>query len=122
MFSGKELYIVTGSDVITNASAYKAKPQPFSIHSMNHLIFIRPGFEPNEGPDCSLIKGQVQFFELTSELEDVSSTRIRNNIDLNRDISNLIAPMAQNFIYEQGLYMREPQYKKYIDQIIKKQR
>ena len=116
MFPDKELFIVTGSDVIANASAYKATPKPFSIHSMNHLIFIRSGLDSNENLDTSVIQGSVEFFELTSELEDVSSTRIRNNIDMNRDISNLIAPMAQNFIYEHGLYMREPQYKKYIDQ------
>ena len=43
--------------------------------------------------------------------EDISSTRIRENIDLNRDISNLIDPVAQNYIYEKSLYLREPAYK-----------
>ena len=43
--------------------------------------------------------------------EDISSTRIRENIDLNRDISNLIDPVAQNYILDRGLYMREPAYK-----------
>ena len=32
-------------------------------------------------------------------------------MDANRDVSNLIDPMAQEFIYRQGLYLREPQDK-----------
>ena len=48
---------------------------------------------------------------LPTHLEDISSTRIRENIDLNRDISNLIDAVAQNYIYDNSLYLREPQYK-----------
>lgn len=116
MFPEKELYIVTGSDVIANASAYQAKPVPFSIHQMNHLVFRRPSCPTTKKETIQKVNGKIEFFELNSELEDVSSTRIRNNIDLNRDISNLIDPMAQNYIYENSLYMREPQYKRYMDQ------
>ena len=116
MFPQKDLYIVTGSDVIANASAYKAEEEPFSIHQMNHLIFSRPSIPTAKDDLKKIIRGKIEFFELNSELEDVSSTRIRNNIDMNRDISNLIDPMAQNFIYENGLYMREPQYKRFINQ------
>lgn len=43
VFSGKELYIVVGSDVIANASSYKKKPVKNSIHSMNHIAFRRVG-------------------------------------------------------------------------------
>ena len=43
--------------------------------------------------------------------QDISSTRIRENIDYGRDISNLIDPVVQNFIYDNSLYLREPQYK-----------
>lgn len=49
--------------------------------------------------------------ELGSELDDVSSSKIRENIDRGRDISNLIDPLCQRFIYEYGIYLREPQYK-----------
>jgi hypothetical protein len=41
-------------------------------------------------------------------LEDISSTQIRDNIDNNRDISNLIDSLAQSFIYDRNLYTREP--------------
>lgn len=116
MFPDKELYIVTGSDVIANASAYKATPEEYSIHQMNHLIFSRPSSPTSKSDIEAVVHGKIEIFELDNELEDVSSTRIRNNIDLNRDITNLIDPMAQNFIYENGLYMREPQYKRFLDQ------
>lgn len=49
--------------------------------------------------------------ELGSELDDVSSSKIRENLDPGRDISNLIDPLCQRFIYEYGIYLREPQYK-----------
>jgi len=48
---------------------------------------------------------------LSKNFEDISSTKIRDNIDLNLDISNLIDPAAQNFIYDHNLYLREPAYK-----------
>ncbi|MEG0805600.1 MAG: hypothetical protein RSD55_03145 [Lachnospiraceae bacterium] len=110
LFPGREVFIVTGSDVISNASAYKAPIMEHSIHTMNHIIFRR-----GQIPDLSVLTGKIRLLELSSELEDVSSTRIRSNIDFNRDISNLIDPCAQNFIYDNGLYMREPQYKKRMD-------
>ena len=37
----KELYIVVGSDVIINASSYKAPPSKNSIHTFNHIVFRR---------------------------------------------------------------------------------
>ena len=48
---------------------------------------------------------------LPPQLEEISSTRIREAVDANRDISNLIDPTVQEFIYRRGLYLREPQDK-----------
>ena len=45
------------------------------------------------------------------QYESISSTRIRNYIDQNRDISELIDPLVQRYIYDKGLYQREPQFK-----------
>ena len=61
----------------------------------------------------SRIRSQAMIINLHLEeyFEDISSTSIRENIDSNRDISNLIDPVAQNYIFENGLYMREPAYK-----------
>ena len=51
------------------------------------------------------ISGKVVELELPEHLEDISSTRIRENVDLNRDISNLIDPSVQEYIYYNGLYL-----------------
>lgn len=49
--------------------------------------------------------------ELPQELEDISSTKIRENIDNHRDISSLIDPVVQEYIYHKGMYLREPEFK-----------
>lgn len=36
-----KIYMVVGSDVVDNASCYKALPQEGSIHYFNHVIFKR---------------------------------------------------------------------------------
>lgn len=115
------LYIVAGSDVVANASSYKKEPSENSIHSINHIIFRRvsaeQGTENEERYDINKkkISGHIVELALPVQLEDISSTRIRDNIDSNRDISNLIDPVVQNYIYDNSLYMRSPQYKRVID-------
>lgn len=114
IFKGKDLYFVAGSDVIENASCYRAEPRENSIHSMNHLVFKRFSDERQDGASGEKkypITGQVINLHLEEHYEDISSTRIRENIDLGRDISNLIDPVAQNYIYANNLYLREPAYK-----------
>ena len=114
-FAGKELYIAVGTDVIKNASCYKAPPVKDSIHSVNHIAFAREAKDPSEeikkAQTSYPITGKIVNLTLKKYYEDISSTRIRENIDLNRDISNLIDPVAQNYIYERNLYLREPAYK-----------
>lgn len=110
IFPEQDVYIVVGSDVIHNASSYKKVPTENSIHGFNHLIFRRAGdARPGEIYDC--VTGKVEELELPPELEDISSTKIRENIDHHRDISNLIDPVVQEYIYHKGLYLREPEYK-----------
>ena len=111
IFDGMELYIVAGADVIANASAYKKEPEPWSIHSMNHVIFLRPD-QPALPPKEALhMTGDLIELRLPPELEDISSTRIRDNVDQNRDISHFIDPAIQDFIYQNGLYLRDRQDK-----------
>ena len=113
-FAGKELYIAVGTDVIKNASCYKAPPEEDSIHSLNHIAFARESNEQGKsrGEEKRYpISGEVINLTLKKYYEDISSTRIRENIDLNRDISNLIDITAQNYIYDRNLYLREPAYK-----------
>ena len=115
IFAGRQLYFVAGSDVIENASCYRAAPQPDSIHTINHIIFRRTTSDTSHGAaapsEAYPISGEIINLHLEEYYEDISSTRIRENIDLNRDISNLIDPVAQNYIFENGLYLREPAYK-----------
>ncbi len=109
LFPYQEVYLVAGSDVVAHASSYQDPPRDWSIHSMNHIIFRRAGEAPL--PDDLPITGKVIQLQLPPHLEDISSTRIRENVDLNRDISNLIDPVIQDFIYQNGLYLRDSQDK-----------
>ncbi|WP_099190792.1 nicotinate-nicotinamide nucleotide adenylyltransferase [Tepidibacter mesophilus] len=118
-FPESDISIVIGSDVIMNASAYKKTASNNSIHNFSHIIFKR-----NINDSTSLndkLKSQIDKLEknaivlnLPAQYEDVSSSQIRNYIDEDRDISELLDPLAQKYIYEKGLYQREPQYKSLI--------
>ena len=111
IFAGRKLCVVVGADVLAGASAYKAEPQPYSIHSMDHIVFSRPD-QPTVPPKEELgITGEIRELRLPPELEDISSTRIRENVDQNRDISHFIDPVIQDFIYQNGLYLRDSQDK-----------
>ena len=109
-FPGRSVSIVVGSDVVLHASSYKKSVTPDSIHTFDHVVFRRT--EPDAEPaDYSCITGKVLELTLPPQLEELSSTRIREAVDANRDISNLIDPTVQEFIYRRGLYLREPQDK-----------
>jgi len=114
VLGGRPLYLAVGSDVVANASSYKAAPTPGSVHHMNHIVFRRASAEDGHETETDLacILGNVLRLQLATHLEDISSTRIRENIDMGRDISNLIDPTVQDYIYRNSLYLREPQYKR----------
>jgi len=115
LFPGKDIYMVVGSDVIVNASSYKSTPSQDSIHHFNHIIFQRHSSNRTEGNVSEVIAtrvfGKIVELALPVHLEDISSTRIRENVDENRDIASFVDPVVQNFIYDNRLYLREPQYK-----------
>ena len=117
IFKLSNLFIVVGCDVILNASSYKNDFTDHSIHNFSHIVFERKNSFSTEIDNIKLekalekINGEVIKLSLPPQYEDISSTQIRNYIDDNRDISNLIDPLAQKFIYEYGIYRRESQYK-----------
>ncbi len=119
LFSPREVYIVVGSDVIEHASSYQVPAEENSIHSFPHLIFKRfdnmEKYTNNKMAGSSkkypMISGHMEEFVLPPKLEEISSSKIRENIDYNRDIANLIDPLAQSYIYDNSIYLREPQYK-----------
>ena len=114
VFDGRVLYLAVGSDVVANASSYKADAVAGCVQEMNHIVFRRVSSAdgPETEADLRRIRGEVLQLQLPTYLEDISSTRIRENIDLGRDISNLIDPTVQDYIYRNSLYLREPQYKR----------
>jgi len=117
IFPYSEVYIVVGSDVVLNASSYKREKTKDSIHSFPHIIFERRSSSYTENDDLMFeraiknIDGDIVRLSLAPQYEDISSTQIRTYIDENRDISQLIDPLAQKYIYEYGIYKKEPQYK-----------
>ena len=111
LFADRELYIAVGSDVIQNASSYKKKPEPCSIHEFNHIVFAREEIEKATEGENYPVTGDVIELSLEKYYEDISSTKIRENIDLGRDISSLLDPIIQNYIYDRNFYARQPAYK-----------
>lgn len=116
-FVDSDVYIVVGSDVVLNASSYKKSKSKHSIHNFSHIIFERRSSISTELDDVKLdkaiksIDGDIIRLSLAPQYEDISSTQIRTYVDENRDISQLIDPLAQKYIYEYGIYRKEPQYK-----------
>lgn len=109
LFPGRELYLVAGSDVIRNASAYR-DTAPGTAADYNHVIFCRDE-EDRSLPISGIIRGKLRLLSLPAYYETVSSTRIREYVDKNMDISMLVDPIVQSYIYGNGLYLRAPQFK-----------
>lgn len=112
LFCDRELYIVAGSDVILNASAYR-QSGPGTAATCNHILFSRVDAahagDPRRAED--ILRGKVVSLSLPAYYESASSTQIRDYIDKDMDIGMLVDPVVQDFIYARGLYLRMPQYK-----------
>ena len=106
-FKESQVYFVAGSDVILNSSCYKKPITEFSIHNFPHIIFERGKSKQLEEATKGIL-GEIKLINLPSSYASISSSQIRNYIDANRDISSLIDPLAQQYIYENGFYQREP--------------
>ena len=111
LLPNREVYLAVGSDVIRNASAYK-NPVPGGAAEFDHIVFYREGAEhTNAQPLDEIIRGKLQVLQLPSFFESVSSSRIREYVDKNLDISMLVDPIVQHYIYQRGLYLRTLQFK-----------
>ncbi|MEG0775082.1 MAG: cytidyltransferase, partial [Clostridium sp.] len=106
-FKDSQVYFVAGSDVVLNASCYKKPSLENSIHSFPHIIFERGKSKQLEEAKKK-IQGEIKVLNLPSTYASISSSQIRDYIDRNRDISTLIDPLVQQYIYENGFYQREP--------------
>lgn len=111
LFPGREVYLVMGTDVLLGASTYREGANP-DILAMNHILFRRQG-DSSAGNGAlreivNRITGRVVLLELPERFEEISSPMIRDNVDMNRDISHLVDSPVQDYIYANGLYLREP--------------
>lgn len=111
-FPNRAVYLVAGSDVIRNASAYRQNTAGCAAE-FDHIIIRRPAAEEmGLPPVASLLRGKVLEFSLPEQFEGISSSRIREYIDKNLDVSALVDPIVQAYIYEFGLYLRSPMLKR----------
>ncbi len=121
IFCDRELYLVAGSDVILNASAYR-QSGPGTAATYHHILFTRvEQAHPQENRRAEdMLRGRVISLTLPAYYESASSTQIREYIDKDMDIGMLVDPVVQDFIYARGLYLRMPQYKQEISSISKR--
>lgn len=108
-FPQRAVYLVAGSDVIHGASAYRAGRESVTA-AFPHIVVLRPE-HADTAPLDAILCGEHITFSLPEQFEDISSTRIRDAIDKNLDISALVDPIVQAYIYEFGLYLRSPMLK-----------
>ncbi len=113
LFPGRELFIVAGSDVVLNASAYRQGGTDTAPY-YNHILFTRVEAAHTDDPRRAedILKGKIVSLTLPAYYESASSTQIRDYIDKDIDIGMLVDPVVQDFIYARGLYLRMPQYKR----------
>lgn len=115
-FPRSRVYIVVGSDVVLNASSYSEKRPGNSIYTFPHIVIERENRHNKENYSrleylLKNVDEEILRLTLPRKLMSVSSTQIRGYIDENRDISSLVDPQVQQYIYEHDFYRREPQEK-----------
>ena len=109
LLPNQAVYLAVGSDVIRNASAYRLGATGGAA-DFDHIVFSRE--ETDQLPPLeTVIRGKLEVLQLPPFFDSVSSSRIREYVDKNLDISMLVDPIVQNFIYRRGLYLRTLQYK-----------
>lgn len=110
LFPNQEVYIAMGSGCGEERLSYRMEPCENSIHSFNHIVLakemprmwmlnLRSKFHP--------ITGEVIHLKLKKYYEDISSTKIRDNIDMGAGYFQPADPIVQNYIYDHNLYSRE---------------
>ena len=106
MFDGRKVYLVAGSDVIENASAYRRAPQPGSVHTMPHIVFSR-NLDLSAEAQQTLrhrLPADSIWLKLPSFYEHMNAAGIRERVFHGKDISDLVAGRVQNYIYAHNLY------------------
>lgn len=89
LFPREGVSLVMGSDVVLHASAYRHHA-PGGAWEYDHIVFARAEGEERTAVDQAIrsrIQGKLRLLSLPPYYETVSSTRIRESIDKNMDIS-----------------------------------
>ena len=112
-FPNRDVHMVTGKDVIYNASAYRGD---YKIRELPHIVFEREDMQlpkdANEQEDFKqYLKKPYTYVQLDDAFTHISSTLIRSCIDQDKDISNMVDPLCEKYIYDKGLYKKEPLFK-----------
>lgn len=116
-FPESKVFMVVGSDVVMNASAYREHEKSATISTIPHLVFYRPDqknkkeYEAQLQRKFDILHKDSRLMTLTDKYKDISSSLIREYIDNKRDISSMIEPLAQSYIYDKKLYQKEPTFK-----------
>lgn len=96
---GEDVALVVGEDVIRGASAYR---QAKKIRQFHHLVFAR---DPQSDIEDVAKELELSIQRIPLEgFENISSTLIRSGLDSRSDISSMIDPLAQKFIYDYDAY------------------
>lgn len=104
-----QVSLAVGSDVVRNASAYA---EGGAAAEFDHILFCREDMTPSALLELQKkVRGRLKVLKLPQFYDEVSSSRIREYVDKNLDISMLVDPIVQNLIYQRGYYLRSPQYK-----------
>lgn len=110
-FKNSKVHIAIGSDVLLNASSYKKKN---TLCKFPHIIFLRGNTKKLESYAKNILD-EFTILKLPKQFSNISSTQIRNCIDESRDISTLVDPLTEQYIYKYGFYQKEPDDKGFME-------
>jgi nicotinate-nucleotide adenylyltransferase len=114
-----QLYFILGLDAFLEINTWKDCAALFSL--CHFIVMTRPGFEKNFSPEHLPVEPEGNFcydphkggyahpsgfFIFPKEITalDISSTKIRENIQKGRSVRYLIPPSVEAFIYKNKLY------------------
>lgn len=105
VYSGSQLYFILGADMFITMETWK---RPEEILKMAVLCVVQRNDIDNE----FLISYAEKLKKLGAEViitnfkpDNISSTKIRDNIKYNKNISDLVPAEVQHYIYKNKLYM-----------------
>ncbi len=97
-----DYYFILGGDSLDYLDHWYNPEQIFALAKI--VVFSRDDFNIRAKTDSLIKKFGGQIIILDDEIKDVSSTMVRNYVDMGLDISGLVPTGTQKIIYENNLY------------------